>query len=454
MKRSSHNSRRVHSNDIDGTQFCHKNKLDKKKRKKQRSSRKQPSFLITYLQVSSVVLVFSTVVYYGYQFLPFQGERGIDDDRFIDDYVPQQKDTAMLRPNSQHNIHQVKNAGHTFEVESNHEVIEDIEESPIVFDTPLPKDPRAQYDAFGIASLFPSDVPSTQKIDLNPFLKLASEMREEFANRYGGENAARTLLLRGITTFDMHDVHHHDEHADYSDEHEHENEHQHEHKHKLEESDQIFADLFHEQKMCIPSHLLHTAKRILRALPNIDFQAKSTDNDDRDTTDGNDFRTKNISNHKFRIAFGGYSVTVGRGNYFHQSYPFVLKDLLQKIMKPMGLYPEQLNIRNAAIGGVSSFPYGWCMTNFWGGSDEISSEDQASSHNSKDVDNYADVVSWDYSMNEAGGESEGLEAYLRRVLQYRQTRCSNKKEKICKESPLLILKDTHLATQRKDMIQR
>ena len=28
----------------------------------------------------------------------------------------------------------------------------------------------------------------------------------------------------------------------------------------------------------------------------------------------------------------------------------------------------------------------------------------------------ADVVSWDYSMNESGGVSEGIEAYLRQTL--------------------------------------
>lgn len=36
----------------------------------------------------------------------------------------------------------------------------------------------------------------------------------------------------------------------------------------------------------------------------------------------------------------------------------------------------ELEVRNAAIGGVPSFPYGWCLENFWG------------------LD--ADVVSWDY----------------------------------------------------------
>ncbi len=60
------------------------------------------------------------------------------------------------------------------------------------------------------------------------------------------------------------------------------------------------------------------------------------------------------------------------------------------------------------------------MSNFWG--DDV------------------DVVSWDYSMNEAGGIPEGLEAYLRHTLQL-------------KRKPALIVKDTHLAPDRRDVLK-
>lgn len=53
----------------------------------------------------------------------------------------------------------------------------------------------------------------------------------------------------------------------------------------------------------------------------------------------------------------------------------------------------------------------------------------------------ADVVSWDYSMNEAGGVPEGLEAYLRHVQQL-----PNK--------PALIVKDTHMADARRNLLQQ
>lgn len=95
---------------------------------------------------------------------------------------------------------------------------------------------------------------------------------------------------------------------------------------------------------------------------------------------------------KFVMSFGGYSVTVGRGNYYHQSYPFVMEKILQPLFKDLDL---DLVVRNSAIGGIPSFPYGWCLPNFLG----------------KD----SDVVSWDYGMNE-GQDADAFESYLRQSI--------------------------------------
>ena len=122
-----------------------------------------------------------------------------------------------------------------------------------------------------------------------------------------------------------------------------------------------FLDSEHEHRA-----VQHTALRILRA-------AASSDP-------------------KFVASFGGYSVTVGRGNLFSQSFPFVMENVLKKPLKEIGI---KLIVRNAAIGGIPSFPYGWCLPNFLG-------ED-------------ADLVSWDYSMNE-GNDATGLEAYIRQAM--------------------------------------
>jgi hypothetical protein len=73
-------------------------------------------------------------------------------------------------------------------------------------------------------------------------------------------------------------------------------------------------------------------------------------------------------------------------------------------------------------GGCPSFPYGFCTTNFWG--------------------DIPDVVSWDYSMNEAGGDPFGLEAYIRHIM-----------AKYPNKQPKIIVKDTHMAYQRRELLQ-
>ena len=95
---------------------------------------------------------------------------------------------------------------------------------------------------------------------------------------------------------------------------------------------------------------------------------------------------------KFVMSFGGYSVTVGRGNYYNQSYPFIMQNVLKPVFEAVDL---ELVVRNSAIGGIPSFPYGWCLPNFLG----------------RD----SDVVSWDYGMNE-GSEATAFESYMRQSI--------------------------------------
>jgi CheY-like chemotaxis protein len=115
----------------------------------------------------------------------------------------------------------------------------------------------------------------------------------------------------------------------------------------------------------------------------------------------------------FVLAFAGYSVTVGRGNHFQQSFPFVL----ERILRPLLRESLQLDVvvRNAAIGGIPSFPYGFCFDHFLGSD--------------------PDVISWDFSMNEGNGASV-LEAYLR----HSQTQLSKR--------PMIILLDKNAPRQR------
>lgn len=98
----------------------------------------------------------------------------------------------------------------------------------------------------------------------------------------------------------------------------------------------------------------------------------------------------------FVMAFSGYSITVGRGNFFNQSFPFVVQRLLEGPLQQVFGIPK-LVVRNAAIGGIPSFPYGFCLEHFLGTD--------------------PDVISWDYSMNEAPKDASVLEAWVRQATQ-------------------------------------
>lgn len=100
-------------------------------------------------------------------------------------------------------------------------------------------------------------------------------------------------------------------------------------------------------------------------------------------------------NRPFVMAFSGYSITVGRGNFFNQSFPFVLERVLQEPIRNILGIP--LVVRNAAIGGIPSFPYGFCLDHFLGAD--------------------PDVIGWDYSMNEGPRDSSVLEAFIRQASQ-------------------------------------
>lgn len=120
---------------------------------------------------------------------------------------------------------------------------------------------------------------------------------------------------------------------------------------------------------------------------------------------------------KFVMAFAGYSVTVGRGNHFSQSFPFVLERLFRPVLRD--ILSVDLEVRNAAIGGIPSFPYAFCLPHFLG-------ED-------------ADVISWDYSMNEGNGAAV-LESYIRLS-----------QKSLSRKRPMMIVLDKN--PQRKKLLQ-
>mmetsp|Transcript_8381 Transcript_8381/g.15806 ORF Transcript_8381/g.15806 Transcript_8381/m.15806 type:complete len:732 (-) Transcript_8381:1117-3312(-) len=127
----------------------------------------------------------------------------------------------------------------------------------------------------------------------------------------------------------------------------------------------------------------------------------------------------------FVMGFAGYSVTVGRGNYHNQSFPFVMERILSVPMQKLGI---ELKVINGGMGGVPSLPYGLCLKNFFG-------------------EQHVDVVGWDFAMNEANDVTGGMECFIRHVYGY------NHYHQGTEEPPMLLIKDSHMAVNRSSMIQ-
>ena len=209
--------------------------------------------------------------------------------------------------------------------------------------------PTTKYDAWGIAEEFLS-VPGNSKYAA--FIASADRIREDFAERWGGENAARAVLEKGLSTF---------------------------------------APTSTVSSTDIPEGIRYTASRI--------FNAQK-------------------SGKPFKISFAGAAAVSGRGNYFAESFPSVLAGVLVEPFQQMGI---ELEVRNGAIAGISSFPYGWCLNNFLGDD--------------------ADVVSWDPEMTNRGDTNAAFEAYLRNAI-------------TMKHSPMLVVREYAYTESRRELLQK
>jgi hypothetical protein len=168
----------------------------------------------------------------------------------------------------------------------------------------------SQFDAYSIADKYKefdnSDSNNKNNNTTAPFWRAASGLRRQFAEYYGGENAARALLERGLTTgsASMLSSNLNSTRTNTTNTH---------------NNWTVAGD--HKQSHYVPRDLHDTACRMQEA-------AKQ--------------------HRPFRMAFGGYSVTVGRGNYFPQSFPLVMEKHLHTVFSLLGL---ELQVKNAAIGG-------------------------------------------------------------------------------------------------------
>ena len=296
----------------------------KKGRRRRRRQKDEPPFYILVLQVGTVLWMICLATYHLHK---WTGGSSVstttttttnynDDDTTDDDGISNPVMEQMIQEREQ-----AKKLETLLEKQ-------EMEEDPIPETAPpIPTfdlSEASQWDVFGIMDKLSFDDDNnnnaTASKNYKTFWNAAQGLRRRFADQYGGENAARMLLDKGLTTY--------------------------------------FSD---------GVDIRSTACRLQKAQQ---------------------------EQRPFRLAFGGSSSTMGRGNHLDQSFPFQLQKLLQTVFSLAGI--PDIKVHNAAIGGCPTFPYGWCMNNFWGET--------------------PDVVSWDSSINEPGGVPEGLEAYVRHIL--------------------------------------
>ncbi len=146
-----------------------------------------------------------------------------------------------------------------------------------------------------------------------------------------------------------------------------------------------------ENPLQIPEGIRHTAKRILNAKKDSKVM---------------------------KISFAGAGAVSGRGNYYDESFPSVLAQILIDPFEKLGI---TLEVRNAAIADIGTFPYGFCLKNFLGFD--------------------ADVVSFDPEMISRGDNTAAFEAYLRNAI-------------TMEHSPMLLMRETSYTETRRDLIQK
>ena len=87
----------------------------------------------------------------------------------------------------------------------------------------------------------------------------------------------------------------------------------------------------------------------------------------------------------FTIAFAGGSYTAGHDCYLWQSYPSIVERAMWGIFAELGV---ELSVLNRGMGGTGTLPYAFCMEAF--------------------VGNDADIVAWEFEMNDAGPAMETM----------------------------------------------
>ena len=164
-------------------------KKSKKKKKKRPSRRDEldPPFYILVLQVGTALFVLCTVSFYLYRkFVP---------------YEPPEMEVEYYQDDYQYDNPQEEGV---------------VEEAVVASPTAAPTKPTppplpvwelgnaSKFDAFAMAEKYEEEAKEKRgddNIQYKSFWAIARSLREQFADTYGGENAARAILERSMTTF-------------------------------------------------------------------------------------------------------------------------------------------------------------------------------------------------------------------------------------------------------------
>jgi len=134
----------------------------------------------------------------------------------------------------------------------------------------------------------------------------------------------------------------------------------------------------------------------------------------------------------FSIVVLGSSAAAGSGNYFSQSYAFVLEELLVPLFQSSVLQHVQLTVQNWAMEHTTEFPSLWCSTP------------------RNQFDQIPDLIIWDYGIT---SKPEGLEAFIRNLAGWTN---NNDDTNGNPRLPMLIVRDTLVANhnpRRNELLQ-
>jgi hypothetical protein len=273
----------------------------RRKRKRKRNDGDTESFLYLFVRVAIVVTCVGCTTYNMYQRLfAVNIAINVNDSNTDDDDVNNWNNPNDRNENDKTRPTPMEDAQNHSRIDETESTIDDIPMLPVWNLSTY----ASQYDAYAWAEKYNDYRATMNTTRILPvvsqpihtlFWQAAAGLRSQFAELYGGENAARALLDRALSTFGP--------------------------TIETNDSEDTATTTTDVHNTNLPDDLHVTACRIwwakIKPPPTV-----------------------------FRFAFGGYSVTAGHGNLLEQSFPLVMKRQLQTVFSLLGM---ELVVQNAAM---------------------------------------------------------------------------------------------------------